>query len=101
MSKKSVIERNFRRVFLVKNYCQKRSRLRLIRGNKNIELEKRFNAQLLLSLIPKNSSKVRIRNRCFLSGRGRGVYRKFNLSRIWIKILASEGKLPGVTKSSW
>jgi small subunit ribosomal protein S14 len=101
MSKKSILQRNLKKAILLKSNCCERSKLHYIRNNKNIALRKRFKIQLFLSSISRNSSKIRIRNRCFLSGRGRGVYRQFNLSRIWIRILASEGKLPGVTKSSW
>ena len=101
MSKKSIIQRNLKRNFLMKHFYKERKYLHLLRNNKKITLEERFNIQLSLSVIPRNSSRTRIRNRCFLSGRGRGIYRKFYLSRIWIRILASDGKLPGVTKSSW
>lgn len=101
MSKKSVVQRNLKRISLLLCFKQKRNNLSFLKKNKNITLKKRFEAQLLLSEIPRNSSSTRIRNRCVLSGRGRGVYRIFKLSRIWIRILASEGKLPGVSKSSW
>jgi len=80
---------------------KKRNSIRKLRNNKSISIEERFETQMILSKIPRNSNKVRIKNRCILSGRGRGIYRKFKLSRICIRKLASECKLPGVTKSSW
>ena len=101
MAKNSVVQRNLKRTRLYNNSKNKRAELKTIRNNKSITLEERFDAQMALAKLPRNSSKSRIRNRCLLSGRGRGVYRKFNLSRIWIRKLASEGKLPGVIKGSW
>lgn len=101
MTKKSLIARNAKRHELSQTLKDQRLQLILIRNNKLVALKYRFEAQLLLSKITRNSCLVRIRNRCVLSGRSRGVYRMFNLSRIWIRILAGEGKLPGVTKSSW
>lgn len=101
MAKKSIIQRNNKRVRLFKAYQEKRKDLKKVRNNKFNTLEERFEAQSILSQLPRNSAKIRIRNRCLLSGRGRGIYRKFNLSRIWLRKLASECKLPGVTKASW
>jgi small subunit ribosomal protein S14 len=101
MAKKSLINRNSKRYNLFQFYKSQRRQLISIRNNKFIALKYRFEAQLLLSKITRNSCDVRIRNRCILSGRARGIYRMFNLSRIWIRILASDGKLPGITKSSW
>ncbi|MFK7760549.1 MAG: 30S ribosomal protein S14 [Candidatus Midichloriaceae bacterium] len=101
MAKKSIIQRNLKRVRLFSNNQEKRIELKAIRNSKLNTLEERFEAQASLSKLPRNSSKTRIRNRCLLSGRGRGVYKKFNLSRIWFRKLASECKLPGVTKASW
>jgi small subunit ribosomal protein S14 len=101
MSKKSIIARNNKRSTLSKQYKKYRMNLISVRNNKFVDIRYRFEAQLLLAKIKRNSCGVRIRNRCMLSGRGRGVYRIFKLSRIWIRILASEGKLPGVSKSSW
>lgn len=101
MAKSSVVQRNLKRIRLHKRFNSKRIELKAIRNNKSVTLEERFNAQLALMELPRNSSKTRIRNRCVLSGRGRGVYKKFNLSRIWIRKLASEGKLPGMIKASW
>lgn len=101
MAKKSIIQRNLKRVRLFNNNKEKRAHLKAIRNNKSITLEERFEAQANLSQLPRNSSRTRVRNRCLLSGRGRGVYKKFNLSRIWFRKLASECKLPGVIKASW
>ncbi|MSO13364.1 30S ribosomal protein S14 [Rickettsiales endosymbiont of Trichoplax sp. H2] len=101
MAKVSIVQRNLKRQNLFKKNEKKREELKSIRNDKTKTLEERFEAQISLSNLPRNSSKTRIRNRCLLSGRGRGVYNKFKLSRIWFRKLASECKLPGVTKSSW
>ena len=101
MAKNSVVQRNLKRIRLYNSLKDKRTELKAIRNDKSVTLEERFDAQMALAKLPRNSSKNRIRNRCLLSGRGRGVYRKFNLSRIWMRKLASEGKLPGVIKASW
>lgn len=101
MTKNSIIERNLKREKLFEVEGKKRCSIRKLRNNKNISLEERFETQMLLSKLSRNSNKVRIKNRCILSGRGRGIYRKFQLSRICIRRLASECKLPGVKKSSW
>ncbi len=101
MAKLSIIQRNIKRKKLFDKNKSKRNELRCIRNDKEKTLEERFAAQILLSKLPRNSAKTRIRNRCLLSGRGRGVYSQFKLSRIWLRKLASECKLPGVTKSSW
>ena len=101
MAKKSVVQRNLKRIRLFNNNLEKRMEFKEIRNNKSITLEERFEAQANLSKLPRNSSKARIRNRCLLSGRGRAIYRKFKLSRIWFRKLASECKLPGVIKASW
>ena len=95
------MERNVKREKLYKLNEKKRNSIRKLRNNKSISIEERFETQMILSKIPRNSNKVRIKNRCILSGRGIGIYRKFKLSRICIRKLASECKLPGVTKSSW
>ncbi|MCE2510655.1 MAG: 30S ribosomal protein S14 [Alphaproteobacteria bacterium] len=101
MAKKSAIERNKNRKRLVKRYKAKRAELKALARNASTTPEDRFNAQLKLAALPRNSSKVRIRNRCQLSGRSRGVYRKFGLSRIALRDLASKGQIPGMLKSSW
>tara|TARA_Y100000816_G_C25623675_1_gene332843 strand:- start:111 stop:416 length:306 start_codon:yes stop_codon:yes gene_type:complete len=101
MAKKSAIERNLKRIKLAKKYQKKREALKKIIMNKKLELSKRFEAQLKLNKLPKNSLKIRIRNRCEVSGRPHGVYRKLRISRIALREMASAGKIPGVTKSSW
>lgn len=101
MAKKSAIEKNERRIRMVKQSRGKRERLKKEAYDKTLSLEDRFEAILKLAAMPRNSSRVRVRNRCLLSGRPRGYYRKFRLSRIAIRDLASEGQIPGMTKSSW
>ena len=101
MAKTSSIQRNLKRIRLVKKFLKKRESLKKIIKNKKLPLEQRFEAQLKLAKIPRNSSKVRIRNRCEISGRPHGVYRKLKISRIALRDLASKGKIPGMTKSSW
>ena len=86
---------------MVKKYSKKREMLKKIIKNRKLPLEERFNAQLKLSKLPKNSAKIRIRNRCEITGRPHGVYRKLRISRIALRKFASEGKIPGMTKSSW
>ena len=101
MAKTSSIQRNLKRIRLVKKFLKKRKDLKKIIKNKKLPLEERFAAQLKLAKIPRNSAKVRIRNRCEITGRPHGVYRKLRISRIALRDLASEGKIPGMTKSSW
>ena len=101
MAKTSSIQRNLKRIRLVKKFLKKREILKKIIKNKKLPLEERFAAQLKLAKIPRNSSKVRIRNRCEITGRPHGVYRKLKISRIALRDLASKGKIPGMTKSSW
>ncbi len=101
MAKTSSIQRNLKRIKLVKKFSKKRENLKKIIKNKKLPLEERFAAQLKLAKIPRNSAKVRIRNRCEITGRPHGVYRKLKISRIALRDLASEGKIPGMTKSSW
>jgi len=101
MAKTSAIQRNLKRIRLVKKFLKKRENLKKIIRNKKLPLEERFAAQLKLAKIPRNSSKVRIRNRCEITGRPHGVYRKLKISRIALRDLASKGKIPGMTKSSW
>ena len=101
MAKLSAIQRNLKRIKLEKKFKQKRKKFKDIVNNRKLPLEERFQAQLKLAKLPKNSSKIRIRNRCKLTGRTRGVYRKFGLSRIKIRELSMTGALPGVVKSSW
>jgi small subunit ribosomal protein S14 len=101
MAKKSAIEKNERRRRLVERYRAKRDALRKIIDAKDRAPEERFEAVLALAQLPRNSSRTRIRNRCLLSGRPRGYYRKFGLSRIALRDLASEGQIPGCVKASW
>jgi small subunit ribosomal protein S14 len=101
MAKTSAIQNNKKRERLVKQYAARRARLKAIADNEALPMEERFAARLKLAELPRNSSKVRIRNRCELSGRPRAVYRKFKLSRIALRELASTGQIPGVVKSSW
>ena len=101
MAKTSMIQRNLKRIKLVKKFLKKRESLKKLIKNKKLPLEERFAAQLKLAKIPRNSSKVRIRNRCEITGRPHGVYRKLKISRIALRDLASKGKIPGMTKSSW
>ena len=101
MAKTSSIQRNLKRIKLAKKFLKKRESLKKIIKNKKLPLEERFAAQLKLAKIPRNSAKVRIRNRCEITGRPHGVYRKLKISRIALRDLASKGKIPGMTKSSW
>ena len=101
MAKVSLVQRDLKRRKLWNKYKEKRESLLVIANDKSSSAEERFEARLKLSKLPRNSSKSRIRNRCSLTGRPRAVYRKFGLSRIALRELASNGKLPGVVKSSW
>ena len=101
MAKTSSIQRNLKRIKLTKKFLKKREDLKKIIKNKKLPLEDRFAAQLKLAKIPRNSSKTRIRNRCEISGRPHGYYIKLKISRIALRDLASQGKIPGMTKSSW
>ena len=101
MAKTSAIEKNKRRAKLAKQYAPKRAKLKAISKDESLSMEERFSAQLKLAELPRNSSPGRYRNRCDFSGRPRAVYRKFKLSRIALRELASTGQIPGVVKSSW
>ena len=101
MAKTSAVQRNLKRIKMAKRYQNKRKKLKAIINNKKLPLNERFAAQLKLSKLPKNSSKIRIRNRCEITGRPHGVYRKLRISRIALRRMASSGKIPGMTKSSW
>ena len=101
MAKKSAIEKNRSRTRLVKKMSTKRERLKAKATDKTISLEERFAVYLEMAKLPRNSSRVRIRNRCELTGRPRGYYRKLKLSRIALRDLASVGQIPGMIKSSW
>jgi small subunit ribosomal protein S14 len=101
MAKKSAIEKNNRRKRMVAKFAAKRAALLEIANNRELPMEERFQARLELARLPRNSAKVRIRNRCGVTGRPRGYHRKFNMSRVSLRDLASEGQLPGVVKASW
>ena len=101
MAKTSSIQRNLKRIRLSKKFYEKRKKLKMIIKNKKLPLVERFEAQLKLAKIPRNSARSRIRNRCEITGRPHGVYRKLRISRIALRDLASKGKIPGMTKSSW
>ncbi len=101
MAKTSAIEKNKRRIRLAKKFAGRRGRLKAIALDKTVTPEERFAAQLKLAQLPRNSSPVRIRSRCDMTGRSRAVYRKFRLSRMALRDLASNGQIPGMVKSSW
>tara|TARA_B100001167_G_C16513559_1_gene186775 strand:- start:112 stop:417 length:306 start_codon:yes stop_codon:yes gene_type:complete len=101
MAKLSAVNRNKKRIKMNKRFEKKRKKLKQIIMDKKLSLEERFKAQLKLSKMPKNSSKIRIRNRCELTGRPHGVYRKLKISRIALRELTLSGKIPGMIKSSW
>jgi len=101
MAKTSSIEKNKRRAKMAAQYRAKREKLKAITTNEALPAEERFAAHLKLAELPRNSSPTRIRNRCEMTGRPRAVYRKFKLSRIKLRELASNGQIPGMVKSSW
>ena len=101
MAKTSSIEKNNRRRKMAKKFAGKRARLKAIAYDKARPLEERFEAQLKLAELPRNSSATRIRNRCEVTGRSRAYYRKLRMSRIALRDLGSKGMIPGLVKSSW
>ena len=101
MAKLSSINKNKKRMKLSNKFYQKRMKLKKIIMDKKISLEERFKAQQKLSKLPRNSAKIRVMNRCEITGRPHGVYRKLKISRIALREMASSGKIPGITKSSW
>jgi small subunit ribosomal protein S14 len=101
MAKKSSVNKNKRREKMAKQYAAKRAELKAMALDNKLSPEERFGARLKLAKLPRNSSPTRIRNRCSITGRPRAVYRKFKLSRLALRELASSGALPGVVKSSW
>jgi small subunit ribosomal protein S14 len=101
MAKTSSIEKNKRRRKMVARFANKRATLKLQASNESLSLEERFQARLKLAELPRNSAAVRIRNRCEISGRPRGYYRKLKMSRIALRDLGSLGLIPGLVKSSW
>lgn len=101
MAKTSAIQRNLKRVRMVKSHAAKRAKLKAICANRKLPVEDRFAATVKLAQMPRNSSRTRIHNRCELTGRPRGYYRKFKLCRIKLRELASVGRIPGCVKASW
>ena len=101
MAKKGMIERDLKRRRLAEKHEAKREKLKALIKDENTAAEDRFEAALKLAELPRNSSKTRIRNRCLVTGRPRGFYRKLKMSRIALRELGSEGKIPGLVKSSW
>tara|TARA_B100001057_G_scaffold50387_1_gene44891 strand:- start:15 stop:320 length:306 start_codon:yes stop_codon:yes gene_type:complete len=101
MAKLSSVNKNNRRIKLSEKFLKKRTKLKKIIMNKKLSLEERFRAQQKLSKLPRNSAKNRIRNRCQITGRPHGVYRKLKISRIALRQLGLQGKIPGMVKSSW
>ena len=101
MAKKSMIEKNNRRRRMSKQKSASRKALKATIMDKETSMEERFTAVIKLAKLPRNSAEVRVRNRCELSGRPRAYYRKFKLSRIALRDLASSGQIPGIIKSSW
>ena len=101
MSKLSSINKNNRRIKLSNKFYKKRKALKDIIMNRDLPLEERFTAQMKLNEMPRDGSPIRVRNRCLVTGRPRGNYRKFKMSRIAFRELASTGQVPGVLKSSW
>ena len=101
MAKMSSINKNNKRIKLSDKLYKKRERLKNIVMNKKLSLEERFKAQQKLSKLPRNSAKNRVMNRCQITGRPHGVYRKLKISRIALRQLGLQGKIPGLIKSSW
>ena len=101
MAKKSIVNRNKKRIALNLKFENKRRKLKKIVLDRKLSLEERFKAQMKLSKLPRNSSKTRVKNRCEITGRSHGVYRKLKISRITLRQLSLAGKVPGMIKSSW
>jgi len=101
MAKKSAVEKNKARKKLTDRFATKRAALKEVARDRTLPPEERFQASLKLAELPRNSAKGRLRNRCQVTGRPRGVYRKFRVSRITLRDLASIGQIPGMVKSSW
>jgi len=101
MAKKSSVEKNNHRIKLVKQYADRRKKLKDAANDEALSMEERFEARLKLAELPRNSSATRIRNRCEVSGRPRAYNRKLKMSRIALRELGSKGLVPGLVKSSW
>ena len=101
MAKKSAIENNERKRRLAKQFAARRKRLLEVANNEKLTMEERFEARLKLAALPRNGAAVRVRNRCEVTGRPRGYYRKMKMSRIALRELGNQGLIPGLVKSSW
>jgi len=101
MAKSAMVQRQLKREKLVVKYAAKRAALKEIANNQDLPIEERFKARLKLAELPRNSSATRLHNRCQVTGRPRGYYRKLKMSRIALRQLASDGQIPGMVKSSW
>jgi small subunit ribosomal protein S14 len=101
MAKKSSIEKNDRRQNLTKRYAERRAKLKKLASDKNAPMEDRFAATLKLAELPRNSSATRVHNRCAVTGRPKGFYRKLKMSRIALRDFGNKGLIPGLVKSSW
>ena len=101
MAKKSAVERDQKRRNMAARYAEKREALKAMAKDETLTNEERFRARLKLAKLPRNSSKTRVRNRCQITGRPRGTYRKLKVSRIALRDMASLGLIPGMVKSSW
>ena len=101
MAKSAMVQRQLKREKLVVKYAAKRATLKEIANNQDLPIEERFKARLKLAELPRNSSATRLHNRCKVTGRPRGYYRKLKMSRIALRQLASDGQIPGMVKSSW
>lgn len=101
MAKSAMVQRQLKREKLVAKYATKRAALKEIANNQDLPMEERFKARLKLAKLPRNSSATRLHNRCQVTGRPKGYYRKLKMSRIALRQLASDGQIPGMVKSSW
>jgi len=101
MAKTSSIEKNKRRARMAKRFAGRREKLKKVARDRNVSMEERFAATLKLAELPRNSAKIRVRNRCEVTGRPRAYYRKLKMSRIALRELGSKGMIPGLVKSSW
>ena len=101
MAKKSAIENNLRKMRISKKFSARRKRLLDIANNDKLAMEERFEARIKLAALPRNGAVNRVRNRCEVTGRPRGYYRKMKMSRIALRELGNKGLIPGLVKSSW
>ena len=101
MAKKSATEKNAKRLALVRKYAARRAALKELAKDESVPPEERFAARLKLAKLPRNGAETRYRNRCSLTGRPRGYYRKLGMSRVALREMASKGLIPGMVKSSW